>query len=53
MAGEAISGTSTDDEGSIPNRRGRRRGFSPWLRMGAALRKGAADPRREGYAIGW
>ncbi len=45
MAGEAISGTSTDDEGSIPNRRGRRRGFSPWLRMGAALRKGAADPR--------
>ncbi len=45
MSGEAIARSSTEEE-TIPSRHGRRRGFfSPWLRMGAALRKSAVDPR--------
>ncbi len=45
MSGEAVARSSTEEE-TIPSRHGRRRGFfSPWLRMGAALRKSAVDPR--------
>ncbi|MGD0249523.1 MAG: type II/IV secretion system ATPase subunit [Thermoplasmata archaeon] len=47
MAGEALDTTETPDEGvEIPTRQTRRRrAFTPWLRMGAALRKGSEDPR--------
>ncbi|HYB77397.1 MAG TPA: hypothetical protein VEE83_01780, partial [Thermoplasmata archaeon] len=46
MAGEALETTDTDEGETIPTPRGRRRGFfSPWLRMGAALRKGSTEPR--------
>ena len=47
MAGEAVDTPETPDEGeAIPTQQARRRrSFSPWLRMGAALRKGSADPR--------
>ena len=46
MAGEALAPTEGQEETTIPTSKGRRRGFfSPWLRMGASLRKGATDPR--------
>ncbi len=44
MAGEALE--RSEEAEAIPTTRRARRGFfSPWLRMGAALRKGSADPR--------
>jgi archaeal flagellar protein FlaI len=46
MASDAISAPSDDDSTSPTiTRRGRRSFFSPWLRVGAALRKGSSDPR--------
>ena len=46
MAGEALDTEATGSAEALPRPKGRRRGFfSPWLRMGAALRKGSADPR--------
>ena len=45
MAGEVLTTGEGEDEAGIPDRRARRHGFSPWLRIGASLRKGSADPR--------
>ena len=47
MAGEALETTETPDEGeAIPTRQNqRKRAFTPWLRMGAALRKSSQEPR--------
>ena len=46
MAGDATTQTPADDGEAIAKRRAARTPFfSPWLRMGAALRKNRADPR--------
>ncbi len=47
MAGEAESTpTAEEDTGeAIPTQKERKRGFAPWLRMGAALRGGTSEPR--------
>ena len=46
MAGDALTAPEGAEETSIPTAKGRHRGFfSPWLRMGASLRKGSAEPR--------
>jgi archaeal flagellar protein FlaI len=46
MASDTIASPTTDDDNvRPPARRGRRRSFSPWLRMGAALRRGSVEPR--------
>ena len=46
MAGGALASTEDEEGTAIPTAKGRRRGFfSPWLRMGASLRKGSAEPR--------
>ena len=42
VAGEALEVTSVDATDTIPAKK-RPRGFSPFLRIGAALRKGASD----------
>ncbi|HTT73658.1 MAG TPA: type II/IV secretion system ATPase subunit, partial [Thermoplasmata archaeon] len=42
MAGEAIEAPTDDGTTPPPKKRGF---FSPWLRMGASLRKGSAEPR--------
>jgi archaeal flagellar protein FlaI len=42
MAGEAIEAPTDDGTTPAPKKRGF---FSPWLRMGASLRKGSAEPR--------
>jgi archaeal flagellar protein FlaI len=45
MAGEAVT-PEEDAEQPVPSGRPRKRGgFSPWLRLGASLRKGSAEPR--------
>ena len=44
MAGEAIEAPG-DDDGTTTAPPPKRSFFSPWLRMGASLRKGSADPR--------
>ncbi len=47
MAGEAMAGSEGAEGEEIPTQPGARRRsfFSPWLRMGAALRKGRVEPR--------
>ncbi len=46
MAGDATTQAPADDGDAIPKRRAARTPFfSPWLRMGAALRRNRADPR--------
>jgi len=46
MAGEAIEAPTPDVEGTaIPRAGERKKRFSPFLRMGASLRKGSAEPR--------
>jgi len=48
MAGDALSETHLEtEEGTAIPTTGRRRktGFAPWLRMGAALRRGSSEPR--------
>jgi len=44
VAGEAIEAPG-DDDGTTTAPPPKRSFFSPWLRMGASLRKGSADPR--------
>jgi flagellar protein FlaI len=46
MAGEAVEANPPEEEGApIPTTGERRTRFSPFLRMGAALRKGSTEPR--------
>ncbi|HEY1197192.1 MAG TPA: type II/IV secretion system ATPase subunit, partial [Thermoplasmata archaeon] len=46
MAGEAIQAPTPEEEGTeIPIAGARKKRFSPFLRMGASLRKGSAEPR--------
>ncbi|HTP56292.1 MAG TPA: type II/IV secretion system ATPase subunit [Thermoplasmata archaeon] len=44
MAIDSSSAAASSDEEPVP-RRGRRPFFSPWLRVGAAMRRGSAEPR--------
>jgi len=47
MAGDTLAPAEAPEEGEeIPTQQSRRRrAFTPWLRMGAALRKSSAEPR--------
>jgi len=46
VAGEAIEPTTPEAEGTaIPTAATRKKKFSPFMRMGAALRKGSSEPR--------
>ncbi|MGD0588882.1 MAG: type II/IV secretion system ATPase subunit [Thermoplasmata archaeon] len=45
MAGEALEPTPVEEGTAIPSASDRKKRFSPFLRMGAALRKGSVEPR--------
>ncbi|MGP8134727.1 MAG: hypothetical protein ACLQD8_01095, partial [Thermoplasmata archaeon] len=46
MAADTVVTSATEDEAAPKSlRRGRRPFFSPWLRVGAAMRKGSSEPR--------
>ncbi len=45
MAGEALGPDDAGEGARVPTRAERRRHFSPWLSLGASLRKGLEDPR--------